>query len=85
MLRRTFQLLVTALDIETKLKANGNISPTSVSVKDVSAGCGSFFQVEVVSPVFEGKGLVQQHRMVNEALREEIKVIHGLTINTRSK
>ena len=85
MLRRTFQLFVTALDIETKLKANATLNPTSVTVKDVSSGCGSFFQVEVVSPVFEGKGLVQQHRMINEALREEIKVIHGLTINTKAK
>lgn len=85
MMRRTFRFLVSAMDIETKLKASPLLTPTGVSVKDVSAGCGSFFQVEVISPVFEGKGLVQQHRMVNEVLREEIKVIHGLTINTKTK
>lgn len=37
-----------------------------VAVKDVSGGCGSMFDVEVVSPQFIGQTRVKQHRMVNE-------------------
>jgi len=40
------------------------------------------FQVVVVSPQFQGKPLVRQHRMVKELLREEIKAMHGLVLNT---
>lgn len=86
MLRRTLQLWgITAADLETKLMAASSIRPSKVVVKDISSGCGSFFHVEVVADVFGGKPLVQQHRLVNEALRGEIKQIHGLTIVTRAK
>lgn len=37
-----------------------------VKVTDVSGGCGSMFDVEVVSARFEGQSRVKQHRMVNE-------------------
>ena len=48
---------------------------------DQSAGrCGSAFDVEVVSPLFADKTLLQRHRLVNEALREEMKEIHALSI-----
>jgi stress-induced morphogen len=40
------------------------------------------YQVVVVSPLFEGKSLVQQHRLVKELLREEIRAMHGLVLNT---
>jgi len=40
----------------------------------------------VVSPAFEGKGLVDQHRMVNDALKAEIgdQRIHALALKTFS-
>jgi BolA-like protein 3 len=73
-------------DLEAKLMHYAPLHPVKrVSVKDASSGCGSFFQVEVVSEAFVGKPLIQQHRLVNDALREEIKQIHGLTITTRTK
>jgi stress-induced morphogen len=37
-----------------------------------------------VSPEFKGKGLVLQHRLVNEVLNEEISKIHGLTLTTKT-
>lgn len=40
-----------------------------VKVTDVSGGCGSMFDVEVVSPQFVGQTRVKQHRMVNEVRR----------------
>ena len=40
-----------------------------VKVTDVSGGCGSMFDVEVVSAQFAGQSRVKQHRMVNEVRR----------------
>jgi stress-induced morphogen len=34
-------------------------------------------------PVSKGKLLVAQHKMVTEALKAEIKEMHGLTITTK--
>lgn len=50
----------------------------------VSTG-GGHFRVTVVSPAFEGKGLVEQHRLVYEALGPELKGdIHALALKTLS-
>ena len=40
-----------------------------VEAQDLTGG-GDHWQVIIVSAAFEGKGLVEQHRMVNEALKE---------------
>lgn len=42
--------------------------------------CGASFSVEIVSDQFEGKRLLERHRMVNAALVEEMKDIHALSI-----
>lgn len=42
--------------------------------------CGASFQVEIVTEQFEGKRLLERHRMVNGALAEEMKHIHALSI-----
>eukprot|EP00796_Vickermania_ingenoplastis_P003861 gene3862-2739_t len=76
---------LTAADIEAKLLASATLQPTAVSVLDTSAGCGSFFKIRVVSPVFSGKPLIQQHRLVNEVLKDEIRIIHGFTLETKAK
>ncbi|KOM30616.1 hypothetical protein LR48_Vigan01g017000 [Vigna angularis] len=49
-------------------------------VVDTSGGCGASFVVEIVSEQFEGKRLLERHRMVNAALEEELKEIHALSI-----
>lgn len=41
------------------------------------------YKIEVESPLFVGKGLVAQHRMVKDALKAEIADMHGLTLLTR--
>lgn len=92
MLRRARLLLssaavasgLTATDIESKLRSSSRLQATTVEVVDTSAGCGSFFKIKIASPVFAGKPLIQQHRLVNEVLREEIKNIHGFTLETKS-
>ncbi|XP_071435240.1 bolA-like protein 3 [Pithys albifrons albifrons] len=51
-------------------------------VRDISGGCGAMYEVHVESEEFRDKRPVQQHQMVNQALREEIKNMHGLRIFT---
>lgn len=88
MFRAVPRLLVsyTAADIQAKLQSSEALQPVhSIKVIDASAGCGSFFNIDIVSPVFQGKSLIQQHRLVNGVLKEEISAIHGFTLNTRSK
>lgn len=53
-----------------------------VEVRDVSGGCGDFYQVTVVSPLFKGLTIVKQHRAVNEVLEAHIGKMHGLTLKT---
>ncbi len=44
---------------------------------------GGHFEVLIVSAMFEGKSLLDRHRMVNEALREMIgRKIHALGLKT---
>lgn len=63
--------------IKTQLQAN------YVEVIDTSnSGCGQMYRMTVESPLFEGKSKVDQHRMVNEAIKEEFKTIHGMTLKT---
>ena len=46
-------------------------------INDTSGGCGQSFEVLVVSEKFEGKSLLQRHRLVNDCLSEEISLIHS--------
>ncbi len=47
----------------------------------VPPGSETHFKVVVVSPAFEGLGLVDRHRRVNEALRAELRAgLHALSI-----
>jgi stress-induced morphogen len=54
-----------------------------VETKDLTGG-GDHWQLIIVSAAFEGKGLVEQHRMVNEALKAELgdERIHALALKT---
>ncbi|CAK7208844.1 hypothetical protein SCUCBS95973_000248 [Sporothrix curviconia] len=63
------QYLVSAL--RAKLQAE------TVEVTDVSGGCGQAFTAIIVSPQFTGLNSLKRHRLVNAALREEIKSIHA--------
>ena len=55
-----------------------------VSVEDRTGG-GDHFQVTVASPRFEGLSLVEQHRLVYDALAGPLAdgTIHELRITTR--
>jgi len=58
---------------------------TEVEVEDTSGGCGSFYRIRIVSIDFNGKSLLQQHKLVNQALGDEVKKFHGLNIQTVAK
>jgi stress-induced morphogen len=57
---------------------------TELSVED-RTGSGDHFQVTVASPRFAGLALIDQHRLVNEALAEPLRdgTIHELRIKTK--
>ena len=55
-----------------------------VDVIDISHGCGDMYEVHVVSSHFKGKSLVQQHRLIQTAIGEDIRNWHGLRISTAS-
>lgn len=69
-------------DIENKIK--GKIKTSHLEVVDLRGG--DHIQVIVVSPDFENKSLVEQHKIVYEILENEMKTneIHALTLKTYS-
>ncbi|XP_023385242.1 bolA-like protein 3 isoform X3 [Pteropus medius] len=58
------------------------IKVTDISVTFISGGCGAMYEIQIESEEFKEKRTVQQHQMVNQALKEEIKGMHGLRIFT---
>jgi stress-induced morphogen len=52
-----------------------------VTVADTT-GEGDHFDVRVRAPEFSGKSLVDQHRMVYDALGELMSSIHALSLRT---
>ncbi|GMM28725.1 Bol2 protein [Martiniozyma asiatica (nom. inval.)] len=55
------------------------LEASEVEVQDMSGGCGQAFAVIIVSNVFTGKNKLQRHRIVNNALKDEIAAIHAFT------
>uniref|UniRef100_A0A1I7UT07 BolA-like protein n=1 Tax=Caenorhabditis tropicalis TaxID=1561998 RepID=A0A1I7UT07_9PELO len=68
----------------SKLLTDGIEGCSRVEVHDVSNGCGSMFDVVVEASSFQGKSKVAQHKIVTSILREQIKSMHGLTIETKA-
>jgi stress-induced morphogen len=56
---------------------------STIEMQDLTGG-GDHWQLFIVSAAFEGKGLIEQHRMVNDALKEEMadQRIHALALKT---
>jgi stress-induced morphogen len=56
---------------------------STIEMQDLTGG-GDHWQLFIVSQAFEGKGLIEQHRMVNDALKEEMadQRIHALALKT---
>ncbi|HWO42129.1 MAG TPA: BolA family transcriptional regulator [Candidatus Eisenbacteria bacterium] len=71
--------MITAEEIKRKLAQAFPVD--LVETQDLTGG-GDHWQLIVVSPAFDGKGLLEQQRMVNSALKEEMESqrIHALTM-----
>ncbi|KAH7049057.1 bola protein [Linnemannia elongata] len=71
---------VTSVTIESLTEAcSTKLGATHVEGKDISGGCGQNFEIKIVSPMFEGKSTLQKHRMVNEALKDQIALVHAFS------
>jgi BolA protein len=75
--------------IEQKLSSSLTPSVLEVinesSMHSVPVGSETHFKVVIVSQAFEGKALVERHRLVYGALGEEMKSgIHALAITSRT-
>lgn len=71
--------------ITTKLRAA--LAPLHLDVENESSkhnvpkGSETHFKVLVVSAAFEGKGLVDRHRLIHELLRDELRSgVHALSL-----
>ena len=74
--------MIPIADIELKIKEK--IKTTHLEVVDLRGG--DHIQVIVVSPDFESKSLVEQHKIVYSILSGEMKTneIHALSLKTYS-
>jgi len=54
------------------------------AVEVIDEGGGDHLRVQVTAPQFEGLGLIEQHRLVKNAVRERSDTgeLHSLTIKT---
>ena len=67
-------------DIENLIRKK--IPNAKVVVKDI-VGDNNHFSAEIASKEFNGKTMLEQHKMVYNALSEELKEdLHALTIKT---
>lgn len=68
-------------EIQKKLAAQ--LPGAEITVQDMT-GTNDHFQVQVMWSGFNGKGLIQQHQLVNRALQEDLDsgAIHALKIKT---
>ncbi|MGE5216430.1 MAG: BolA family protein [Chloroflexota bacterium] len=70
---------------EIKATLAKSLPVSLVETQDLTGG-GDHWQLIIVSPAFEGKGLLEQHRMVNDALKAPMQDqrIHALALKTFS-
>uniref|UniRef100_A0A6M2DST9 Putative bola bacterial stress-induced morphogen-related protein n=1 Tax=Xenopsylla cheopis TaxID=163159 RepID=A0A6M2DST9_XENCH len=54
----------------------------SIDVQDVSGGCGAMFEISVEALDFKGMSTINQHRLITNTLKDQIKDMHGLRIQT---
>ena len=66
---------------EVRRRIEAGLAGARVEVVDTT-GAGDHFEARVVAPAFAGLGLVDQHRLVYEALGDLMQVIHALSLRT---
>jgi stress-induced morphogen len=72
----------TTEDIKQRIEAA--IPASEAQVEDLTGG-GDHFRATVVSPAFEGRTRIEQHRMVYDVFGDEVGgPIHALSIKTQT-
>ncbi|KAJ2846176.1 hypothetical protein GGI22_006323 [Coemansia erecta] len=71
--------MVSVEELETKLKEN-LAAEAVVNVVDKSGGCGSSFDLFIVSDEFDKMTLLNRHRKIHDILGDEMPTIHALTL-----
>lgn len=72
--------MIAADEVVEKIKAS--LPDAEIRIQDLT-GSQDHFQVTVVSDAFEGEPLIKRHRMIYDALAEEMKgPIHALSLQT---
>lgn len=66
---------------EVRRRIEAGVAGARVEVVDTT-GAGDHFDARVAAPAFAGLGLVDQHRLVYEALGDLMQVIHALSLKT---
>ena len=68
---------------EIKTTLEQALPGSTIEMRDLTGG-GDHWQVFIVSPAFEGKGLVEQHQIVYAALKDAMgdQRIHALALKT---
>jgi stress-induced morphogen len=66
---------------EVRRRIETGVAGARADVVDTT-GAGDHFDVRVVATAFAGLGLVDQHRLVYEALGELMQAIHALSLRT---
>ena len=68
---------------EVRRRIETGVAGSRAEVVDTT-GAGDHFDVRVTAPAFEGLGLVDQHRLVYEALGDLMQAIHALSVKTHA-
>mmetsp|Transcript_66899 Transcript_66899/g.118871 ORF Transcript_66899/g.118871 Transcript_66899/m.118871 type:complete len:124 (+) Transcript_66899:118-489(+) len=58
------------------------LGATACEVVDRSGGCGQSFVIKIEAEQFRGKSRIQQQRLVQHAIKEDIAKWHAVTIQT---
>ncbi len=70
-------------ELETFLKSH--IDDAQVSVTDLT-GTRDHLGIQIISDIFEGKAILDQHRIVMDILKEKLKSeIHAVQLKTMTK
>jgi stress-induced morphogen len=71
--------MVSTEDVRRRIESG--VEGARVEVADTT-GAGDHFEVRVTASAFAGLGLLEQHRLVYEALGELMQAIHALSLRT---
>lgn len=85
----------TAAPVEEEAKESGTMAarineklqklePLKLSIVDESGGEESKFMITIVSKSFEGLTLLKRHRSVYGLMADEMKVVHAVTLDTKT-